>query len=300
MPAVAMLIAATGLLLPTSPSPQDGSSIQPTLISRRLAVSGLLSAFVTWVSSASAFDNGIPEMAEYRKKARDRGWSTYPGTEPALGLQGNGKLASCGFEPHCFSTSGDADRLLKLWRPPAGSNAMGELLEVVKSYPPFQARIDGGGFKIITADTNYLYVQFESLRKGFIDDVEFAVNRNGSVQVRSSSRLGFLDLGVNAKRLNWISANLRDKGWTAPAIIEEDYPDYFQKINFTYDDVRVPASVPRTLGHAMAHLAECPLTQRCDSKPVSVSPQYIRSVLSPQTCTSPTDVLNCQDPITAK
>ena len=139
---------------------------------------------------------------------------------------------------------------------------MGELLETVKAYPPFQARIDGGGFKIITADANYLYVQFESLRKGFIDDVEFAVNKDGGVQVRSSSRLGFLDLGVNAKRLNWLSAHLRDKGWTAPAIGEEDFPDYFVKINFTYDD-------------------------------------YIRSVLSPQTCPSPTDTLNCLDPITA-
>ena len=58
--------------------------------------------------------------------------------------------------------------------------------------------------------------QFESLRKGFIDDVEFFVNKDNSVQVRSSSRLGFLDLGVNAKHLNWISANLRDKGWSGP------------------------------------------------------------------------------------
>ena len=48
-------------------------------------------------------------------------------------------------------------------------------------------------------------------------DVEFAV-KDGEVQVRSSSRLGFLDLDVNAKRLNWISADLRAKGWTAPAI----------------------------------------------------------------------------------
>jgi len=269
MSAIATLVAAMGLLpsgsfsLPRQANPRGGVIIQRSPPNtRRSAVAGLLSVFIAF-DSAVAFDNGIPEMAESRERARERGWSTYAGTQPPLGLQGNSKLATCGFEPHCFSTSGDADHLLKLWRPKVASNPMVELLETVKAYPPFQARIDGGGFKILTADANYLYVQFESLRKGFVDDVEFAVNKDGGVQVRSSSRLGFLDLGVNAKRLNWISARLRDKGWTAPAILEEDYPDYFQQINFTYDN-------------------------------------YIRSVLSPETCASPTDVLNCLDPITAK
>ena len=112
---------------------------------------------------------------------------------------------------------------------------MGELLETIKAYPPGQNGIDKGGFSIITASADYLYVQFESLKWGFIDDVEFAVT-DGEVQVRSSSRLGFLDLGVNAKRLNWISAELRAKGWTAPAITEEDYPEYFAKLFQTYDD----------------------------------------------------------------
>ena len=89
------------------------------------------------------------------------------------------------------------------------------------------------------------------------------MNKDGGVQVRSSSRLGYLDLGVNAKRLNWISASLRDKGWTAPKITKEDFPEYFQQLNFNYDD-------------------------------------YMRSVLSPQTCASPTDPLNCKDPAAGK
>ena len=77
---------------------------------------------------------------------------------------------------------------------------MDELLEIIQAYPPGQARIDKGGFSIITARDDYLYVQFESLKIGFIYDVEFAVT-DGEVQVRSSSRIGFLDLGVNAKLL---------------------------------------------------------------------------------------------------
>ena len=81
-----------------------------------------------------------------------------------------------------------------------------------------------------------MYVQFESLRYGFIDDVEFAVNKAGEVQVRSASRIGFLDLGVNAKRLNGISASLRAKGWSAPKLTKEEYPEYFATLMFTFED----------------------------------------------------------------
>ena len=46
-------------------------------------------------------------------------------------------------------------------------------------------------------------------------------------QVRSASRLGFLDLGVNAKRLNYLAAKLRAKGWAAPSISPDTHPVYF-------------------------------------------------------------------------
>ena len=121
------------------------------------------------------------------------------------------------------------------WRPKPGSNAMDELLETIRAYPPGQAKIDGGGFSIITASADYLYVIFESLKLGFLDDVEFAV-KGDEVQVRSSSRVGFLDLGANAKRLNWISGQLRSKGWTAPKITEAEYPFYFASRPFTNDE----------------------------------------------------------------
>ena len=62
----------------------------------------------------------------------------------------------------------------------------------------------------------------------FIDDVEFAVDATGAVQVRSASRVGKLDFLVNAKRLNLISAGLRAKGWTAPAISQKTHPEYFK------------------------------------------------------------------------
>jgi uncharacterized protein (DUF1499 family) len=72
-------------------------------------------------------------------------------------------------------------------------------------------------------------VQFESLKNGYIDDVEFAhINDKGNnaVQVRSSSRIGYLDFGVNAKRLNYIAQDLRAKGWTAPGVDFSVHQDY--------------------------------------------------------------------------
>ena len=210
------------------------------MVARRLATAGLLS---TLAGPATAFENGIPDMALYSNLTKS------PGAQPALGLQRNGKLAICDYAPNCFSTSGDDAHLLKPWRPKAGSDAMAELVETIRAYPPGQDRVDGGGFSIVTARADYLYVQFESLKMGFIDDVEFAVG-DGLVQVRSSSRLGFLDLRVNAKRLNWIAGQLRAKGWSAPAITKEDFPDYFFMMPFTFDD-------------------------------------YIKSVLTPDDCVSP-------------
>jgi len=55
------------------------------------------------------------------------------------------------------------------------------------------------------------------LKVAFVDDLELSVE-DGFVGVRSSSRVGDSDFGVNAKRLNFLSAALRGKGWDAPEI----------------------------------------------------------------------------------
>ena len=192
-----MLIAVIGLLPSSKQIRSPGLAITPAPnVARRLAAAGLLSTAVSGLRAAAAFDNGIPDMQLYRNKTK------YPGTQPTLGLQANGKLKSCTDGPNCFSTSGDENHRLPPWKPRAGSDTMAELLETIEAYPPGsdsrQARVDKGGWKVVKQDASYLYVQFESLKRGFIDDVEFAVARGGELQVRSSSRLGFLDLGVKA------------------------------------------------------------------------------------------------------
>ena len=50
--------------------------------------------------------------------------------------------------------------------------------------------------------------------KPFVDDLEFSVDAS-SVSVRSSSRVGDSDFGVNGKRLSFIAAELAKSGWSA-------------------------------------------------------------------------------------
>ena len=169
-------------------------------------------------------------------------------------------LKYCKDAPNCFSSSisveDDPDHSIPAWIFPTDkelSVAMQDIQEVIAKYPPGQANIDGGGFEIKTFDpkSGYIYVQFESLKNGYIDDFEAAYispiasndtddsssssssNSSGGVdhrkiQVRSSSRVGYLDYGVNAKRINYIARELRTKyGWTAEGVHPATHERYF-------------------------------------------------------------------------
>jgi uncharacterized protein (DUF1499 family) len=137
-------------------------------------------------------------------------------------------LKSCNYAPNCFSSSipldGDPDHSIPPWIYPKDkslSMAMEDIYNVIQNYPPGQGNIDGGGFDIKTYDpkNGYIYVQFESLKNGYIDDFEAAhirndddsddTDKNRSIQIRSSSRVGYLDYGVNAKRINCMARELR-------------------------------------------------------------------------------------------
>lgn len=253
-------------------SKDNSEQRQRQTLSATTITAGILSSLLFVVSPqqqpppAFAFDNGIPEMKNYKNIPK------HPGKTPTdVGIDNtDGRLAICDGAPNCFSTTGDDSHLLQPWNPKGGiskTQAMDQLVNAIKAYPPGQARIDRGGFKIVTSKPDYLYVQFESMKHGFIDDVEFAFSGGSSsetieIQVRSASRMGFLDLGVNGKRLNWISTHLVETyGWrqTDKPITPDVYLDYFPMMPFSFDD-------------------------------------YIRSVLSPETCPVPANPLECKDP----
>lgn len=65
------------------------------------------------------------------------------------------------------------------------------------------------GAKVIQQTPTYVYAEFSSSLMGYVDDVEFALDRDrGLVHLRSASRLGYSDLGANRKRIESIRAQL--------------------------------------------------------------------------------------------
>ena len=158
-------------------------------------------------------------------------------------------LKPCGAAPNCFCSTDNIedspDTNIPSFKPPKQSTSredvFQELYDVVKAYEPGQNGVDGGGFDIVTYDpkNGYMYVQFESLKNGFIDDVEFAIlgddnkENNIEVQVRSASRLGYLDYGVNAKRVNYIAKKLRERGWDAKGVEFDTHRGYADENGLT-------------------------------------------------------------------
>mmetsp|Transcript_63850 Transcript_63850/g.93491 ORF Transcript_63850/g.93491 Transcript_63850/m.93491 type:complete len:268 (-) Transcript_63850:425-1228(-) len=144
----------------------------------------------------------------------------------------DGQLKFCSGQPNCFTSSPleeDAEHAF----PPfeyQGMNkeaAMETLMQVVNAYKPGQGDIDTGGFKVVKTSPDYIYVQFESGKKGYVDDFELALVDDGKVLVRSSSRLGYLDFGVNAKRINYFADRLNEyEGWKCSKISKASHPDY--------------------------------------------------------------------------
>ncbi|KAL9181442.1 hypothetical protein ACHAXT_010247 [Thalassiosira profunda] len=202
-------------------------------------------AFGTLTSEAGAFPNKISNQYDDRPKQR--------GSKPkGLGVAMRKNLAGeeylglkeCGAAPNCFCSNDNIedspDTNIPPFKWPASKfssreEAFQQLHEVVQAYQPGQSNIDGGGFEIVTFDpkSGYIYAQFESLKAGYIDDLELAFVDDGkdsnAVQVRSSSRLGYLDFGVNAKRINFIAKGLREKGWDAPGVLLETHRGYAEE-----------------------------------------------------------------------
>ncbi|MDY6937840.1 MAG: DUF1499 domain-containing protein [Cyanobacteriota bacterium] len=114
-----------------------------------------------------------------------------------------GKLASCPSSPNCVSSqSTDSEHYIE----PLASEANPK-----ETFVNLKKTLDSlKEAEIVTADENYIYVEFTSKLMGFVDDVEFYLDEaTGTIQVRSASRLGESDLGVNRKRIEMIREELK-------------------------------------------------------------------------------------------
>ena len=83
------------------------------------------------------------------------------------------------------------------------------------------------GYKLVEdslSSTGFARWEFQSSGKGnmakffnggkpFTDDLEVLISDSGKVDLTSSSRVGDSDFGVNSKRVAFIEAALKEKGW---------------------------------------------------------------------------------------
>lgn len=59
--------------------------------------------------------------------------------------------------------------------------------------------------QVVAEEANYLRAEFKSALFGFVDDVEFIFSEDQPViDVRSASRVGYYDFGVNRRRVEHI------------------------------------------------------------------------------------------------
>ena len=65
-----------------------------------------------------------------------------------------------------------------------------------------------GDADVVAREPGYLHATFRSRLMGYADDVEFLAMPDGTVGLRSASRLGRSDLGANARRAERIRAAL--------------------------------------------------------------------------------------------
>jgi uncharacterized protein (DUF1499 family) len=101
----------------------------------------------------------------------------------------NGRFAACRRSPNCVSSQADPSDAEHYIAPLKGT--MDAVRRAVETMPRTT---------VISSTSNYLYAEFRSKLLGYVDDVEF-FHDGAVIQVRSASRLGRRDFGVNRKRV---------------------------------------------------------------------------------------------------
>lgn len=122
----------------------------------------------------------------------------FPGKRPRnLGVR-DGRLAPCPDKPNCVSSQARGRRHAVDPLPVHGTPeaSMQRLHEIVSALPRSE---------VIEATPDYLYAECATRIMGFVDDLEFHCDGD-VIHVRSASRLGYSDLGVNRKRVERIRA----------------------------------------------------------------------------------------------
>jgi uncharacterized protein (DUF1499 family) len=134
-----------------------------------------------------------------------QGDTMFAGKRPQNLGYATGRLAPCKTSPNCVSSYADPKDERHYIAPIAlkGKNAIAAVRKAVESMPRTT---------VVQVEADYLYAEFRSKLMGFVDDVEFLVDpAAGVVHVRSASRLGRRDFGVNRDRIEALRSILEKR-----------------------------------------------------------------------------------------
>ena len=133
--------------------------------------------------------------------------SIFAGRRPdTLGAR-DGRLRGCPRSPNCVSSEArdDAHRVEPLGLGGDPAEGWRTVVEVVGALPRT---------RIVTREEGYVHAECSSPLLGFVDDLELQLRADeGVVAVRSASRLGYSDLGVNRKRVDDLRHRLKKRGF---------------------------------------------------------------------------------------
>jgi uncharacterized protein (DUF1499 family) len=134
-----------------------------------------------------------------------QGDTMFAGKRPQNLGYATGRLAPCKTSPNCVSSQADPKDEEHYIAPISlkGKNAIAAVRKAVESMPRTT---------VVQVEPDYLYAEFRSKLLGFVDDVEFLVDSAaGVVHVRSASRLGRRDFGVNRDRIEALRSILEKR-----------------------------------------------------------------------------------------
>jgi len=109
----------------------------------------------------------------------------------APGLENN-RLVSCRSKPNCVSSAA----------PDRADHYIAGISLTASGLTDLRQVISQMGGKVTVERDDYLAAEFKSGLFGFVDDLELLIDQGQQmVQVRSGSRVGYSDMGVNRKRV---------------------------------------------------------------------------------------------------
>jgi len=116
-----------------------------------------------------------------------------------------GKLKPCPESPNCVSSDAEDDaHRVEPFRLKAPPQQVWHGLQNVLAGEPRT--------RLVAVDERYMHVEVESAVMRFVDDTEFLLLPDEQIiAVRSASRTGYSDLGVNRKRIERIREALRSR-----------------------------------------------------------------------------------------